>query len=251
MNLMLHCGCRDTPWDQLVQVPCPKPTDTHYPIPHHELYSMVREVMPEFGLDVVESQHGIDKFGSRYFGLMKLHSEADDWSPVLGLRNSHDKTMSAGLVLGIDVTVCDNLSFYGDLMRFDRKHTKNIERDITGKIMETLLRTTEQKKRQERRVEIYQGTKMPDRKAHHFVVKALDAGAVLPRRVPAVLEEWRKPRYEAFEARTAWSLFNAFTEAMKGAGQIGTHVGRTGRLHRVFDEELKVNQLIGDISLAE
>ena len=84
MNLMLHCGCRDTAWDQLVQVPCPKPTDTHYPIPHHELYSMVREVMPEFGLDVVESQHGTDKFGSRYFGLMKLHSPADDWSPGLG-----------------------------------------------------------------------------------------------------------------------------------------------------------------------
>jgi hypothetical protein len=232
-------------------MPCPKATDTHYPIPHHELYSMVREVMPEFGLDVVEAQHGTDKFGSRYFGLMKLHSSVTDWSPVLGLRNSHDKSLSAGLVLGIDVTVCDNLSFYGDMMRFDRKHTRHIERDLTGKIMETLLKTTEEKKRMEKRVEIYQGTKMPDRKAHHFIIRALDVGAVLAGKVPTVLEEWRKPRYEAFEARTAWSLFNAFTESMKGAGQISTHVGRSGRLHRVFDEELNVDQLLGDISLAE
>jgi hypothetical protein len=232
-------------------MPCPKATDTHYPIPHHELYSMVREVMPEFGLDVVEAQHGTDKFGSRYFGLMKLHSSVTDWSPVLGLRNSHDKSLSAGLVLGIDVTVCDNLSFYGDMMRFDRKHTRHIERDLTGKIMETLLKTTEEKKRMEKRVEIYQGTKMPDRKAHHFIIRALDVGAVLAGKVPTVLEEWRKPRYEAFEARTAWSLFNAFTESMKGAGQISTHVGRSGRLHRVFDEELNVDQLLGEISLAE
>jgi hypothetical protein len=207
--------------------------------------------MPEFGLDVVEAQHGTDKFGSRYFGLMKLHSSVTDWSPVLGLRNSHDKSLSAGLVLGIDVTVCDNLSFYGDMMRFDRKHTRHIERDLTGKIMETLLKTTEEKKRMEKRVEIYQGTKMPDRKAHHFIIRALDVGAVLAGKVPTVLEEWRKPRYEAFEARTAWSLFNAFTESMKGAGQISTHVGRSGRLHRVFDEELNVDQLLGEISLAE
>ena len=34
--------------------------------------------------------------------------------------------------------------------------------------------------------------------------------------VPKVLGDWRKPRHEAFEPRTAWSLFNCFTETMKG-----------------------------------
>ena len=34
--------------------------------------------------------------------------------------------------------------------------------------------------------------------------------------VPKVLTDWRTPRHEAFEPRTAWSLFNCFTEIMKG-----------------------------------
>ena len=37
-----------------------------------------------------------------------------DYSLVLGLRNSHDKTFPASLALGSQVLVCDNLSFFGE-----------------------------------------------------------------------------------------------------------------------------------------
>ena len=83
-----------------------------------------------------------------------------------------------------------------------------------------------------------------------MVVKALDGGATLPRRLPQVLDEWRKPRHQEFEPRTAWSLFNAFTESMKSAGDIGTHVGRTSRLHRVFDEELKTDKYLDEVAFS-
>jgi hypothetical protein len=35
--------------------------------------------------------------------------------------------------------------------------------------------------------------------------------------MPKVLADWRKPRHEEFEPRTAWSLFNCFTETLKDA----------------------------------
>ena len=45
-------------------------------------------------------------------------------------------------------------------------------------------------------------------------------------RLPAVLREWREPRHPEFrEGRTAWRLFNAFTEALKGIGSAFTPRG--------------------------
>ena len=49
-----------------------------------------------------------------------------------------------------------------------------------------------------------------------------------------VLREWHTPRHEEFQPRTAWSLFNAFTEARK---QVNPHTAICSgeALHRVFD----------------
>ena len=52
--------------------------------------------------------------------------------------------------------------------------------------------------------------------------------------IPAIVKEWREPRYpEAFSDRTAWSLFNAFTETLKG--NLTELPKRTQALHSLFD----------------
>ena len=58
---------------------------------------------------------------------------------------------------------------------------------------------------------------IPDEKAHDLVVKALDAKVIGTDLIPAVLTEWRTPRHPEFTpgGKTAWRLFNAFTEAFK------------------------------------
>ena len=50
-----------------------------------------------------------------------------------------------------------------------------------------------------------------------------------------VLGDWRKPRHEDFEPRTAWSLFNCFTETMKGLS-IFNLAPRTQALHGLLDQ---------------
>tara|TARA_Y100000588_G_scaffold157983_1_gene171924 strand:- start:363 stop:1118 length:756 start_codon:yes stop_codon:yes gene_type:complete len=250
MNMMLHCGAKDTPWDALVDVPTPEPTRSHRPVPHHVLFNMVKEVMREAGLEVTEEQHGTTKGGARYFGMMQLHSGLLDWAPVVGLRNSHDKSLCAGLVFGLSVFVCDNLAFYGDLFRLDRKHTSKIMDDLKERIKAVIRRTDQHNKRMELTVGHYKRKGMSNRRAHHMIVKCLDGGAILPRSVPHILEEWRKPRHDEFKPRNAWSLFNAITETMKGAGEIGTHINRTSRLHNVFDKELKTRKVVQEVSFS-
>jgi hypothetical protein len=45
---------------------------------------------------------------------------------------------------------------------------------------------------------------------------SLDAQIITCSQLTRVLADWRKPRHEAFEPRTAWSLFNCFTGTLKG-----------------------------------
>ena len=63
----------------------------------------------------------------------------------------------------------------------------------------------------------YRTHALTDKDAHDLIIRSTDVGACSNRLVPAVLNEWRQPRYDAFHERNVWSLFNAFTEAFKEA----------------------------------
>lgn len=47
---------------------------------------------------------------------------------------------------------------------------------------------------------------------------AVKGNIVSASRLPKVIEAWGEPKHEEFRPRTAWSLFNAFTEVQKGSG---------------------------------
>jgi hypothetical protein len=58
-------------------------------------------------------------------------------------------------------------------------------------------------------------------------------------RLPKVIEAWEEPRHEEFAPRTAWSLFNAFTEVQKSAPPRAQMEG-TLRLSSLFRKELQL-----------
>ncbi|HPT26859.1 MAG TPA: DUF932 domain-containing protein [Bryobacteraceae bacterium] len=217
-NLILHCGAAEVPRKALATVPTPAPTETWRPIPHEEYIRQVEWELPRYGLDIVHEAHALTHDSSRYFGLIQVQNgcNSPDYSWVLGLRNSHDKTLTAGLVAGSSVFVCDNLSFSGEVY-ISRKHTSYILEDLPGLIGNALGRLLLLFRAQDQRVERYRATRLSDADAHDLTIQALDKGVVCASKIPALLHEWREPRYEDFEPRTVWSFFNATTEVLKGA----------------------------------
>ena len=84
------------------------------------------------------------------------------------------------------------------------------------------------------RIAHYKAVPLTDESAHDLVIRALDAQIVGPSRIANVVKEWREPSHEEFEPRTAWSLFNAFTEALKSYAPTG-RFRRSQPLHGLFD----------------
>jgi hypothetical protein len=237
-NLILHCGASQVERAEVENVPTPDATDTWTPIPHTALIERVEDTLKSDGLTIVNQTHAMTKGGLRYFGLMQVANgqNSEDYCWVLGLRNSHDKSYPAGLVVGASVFVCDNLSFSGEI-RMTRKHTVHIMRDMPGLVQRSIGQLMSRWHDQDVRIEAYKNFELSDMQAHDMIVRAIDARAATSTQVPPLLQEWRHPEHEAFAPRTAWSLFNSFTQVMKGLN-LNELSSRTQRLHGLFDMQV-------------
>ncbi len=235
MNLCLHTGARSVSREAVIDVPTPTPTATWVPVPHDRLLTSVEQALGGAGLHVVSQAHGITREGARYFGLLQVANGQNDadFGLIVGLRNSHDQSFPAGLVIGANVFVCDNLSFSGEV-RLARRHTVHIGRDLPQLVNRAVGRLQDLRTRQSERFGAYRQREFSDSQAHDLVIRALDNRVVPVTKVPLVLKEWRTPRHPEFrDGKTAWRLFNAFTEAVKG--NLDELPRRTQALHGLMD----------------
>ncbi len=241
LNLYTMCGSSKCTRDAVVQTMTPANTKTHYPIPHSELIDEVEASLEAAGLHTVEEAHALSPDGQRYFGMMQLEFEDEemDFKTILGLRNSHDKTFSAGLVLGSRVLVCDNLCFSGEI-KVQRKHTRTISESLPQLVWDAIGKVSGVRETQMKRIEAYKGYEINDAYAHDIIIQGLDHGAITSTKIPHVLKEWRDPRHEDFKPRTLWSLMNAFTEVLRPGDTSGQAIfslpKKTQALHFVLGQ---------------
>lgn len=235
-QLVLHQGAQEVTFDQLQELRTPSPTATWTPVPHATLVKLARRYLGEQGFFITNQKLSSYRHGDRFFGLMELASmnSERDYCLMVGIRNSHDRSFPAGLVVGTRVFVCDNLAFNGEVKLY-RKHTRFIERDLPGLMCEAVGRVGHLRVRQDARVQCYKKASLTDTTVHDLVIRACDARVIPNQRIPDVLAQWRTPAHEDFKQPTVWSLCNAFTEVLKA----GSHLAlpdRTTKLYGLLDQ---------------
>lgn len=243
LNLCLHAGASKASLEQVTNTFTPPSKDRWVPIPHIDLYTQVTRALGNLNMRVVEEQHALTRDGQRYFGLLQVEradTTAGEYGYVLGLRNAHDKGFSAGLVVGSGVFVCDNLAFSGEI-KLARKHTTNIRRDLPVLTGAAVGRLHDKWTDLGRRFDTYKTTELVDAQANDFIIRALEMGACTGQQIPHIVTEWKTPRHDEFskDGKTAWRLFNAFTEAYKDSG-LFVMPKRTAALHTLMDAQCGV-----------
>ena len=237
LNLCLHCGGRHVDRAMIEQAATPAASRTWVPVPHHRLLEQVETTIEGSGFSIVNQAHALWNEGLRYFGLLEIaNGEAhQDYSLVLGLRNSHDKSFPASIALGNSVFICDNLAFSGEVT-IARRHTRFIERDLPRVVHTAVGRLADLRGEQDERIAAYKETELDELRVHDLVVRAIDASVLPVTQLPNVLAEWRQPRHPEFceGGKTAWRLLNAFTESWKGRN-LATLPRRSQALHGLLD----------------
>ena len=224
---------------RLCQIPTPKPTLSWCPLPHSRLMDSVEGQLEKRGYRVHDSTCLLTHGGNRFLGTVSISNRENlGYRRMIGARNSHDKSLAAGLVAGARVTVCSNGWFFGDEIALSRKHTSRLFEDLDERIEAGFSRIFEEWERNDLRVMNYREKQLDDKEAHDLVIRSVDAEALAPSAIPKVLREWREPWHSEFVPRNAWSLFNGFTEILKGKPHL--LADRTRTLHGVFDEALGI-----------
>lgn len=236
MGLILHCGSKLATLDQVAAVPTPSPKEGWFPIPHVSLVEAVLDqVMPNFR--VLDVQHALNRVGAHYFGFLEVRG-AEDYSTVIGIRNSHDKSWAASLVVGSLVTICDNLSFSGEV-KVGRKHTRFIERDLPKLITIALGRLGEHRNLMSRRINAYKEYRFGAAQADRFLLNTVRTRVLPGQVVIQALDLWDHPDRQAYDGDepSGWRMFNALTEVLKGRGGFPLPA-RTQGLHGLMDMEV-------------
>jgi len=199
--------------NEVALVPTPKATESWHPLPHAEVIDAVTDVVKAHDWQILDEQYGLARDGQRLFGVMRINrTSSPEWSRCIGIRNSHDRSLSVGLAAGISVMCCSNLAF-GGTMVLKRRHTSRLElNDLVVTAVDELemeflnLETvTEDMKVQYLK---------PD-EARVAIVRAAEIGAVNSCDIVPIFKEFQNPCHEEFAEPTRWSLLNAFTEYSK------------------------------------
>ena len=99
-STLIGYGGRTIGREELMLVPTPPATETHRPIPHHEIVQALIETLGFRHIGVVHDEYAVSLDGMKMFGVLDLATEMSGCRFSIGLRNSHDKSMRLAMTCG-------------------------------------------------------------------------------------------------------------------------------------------------------
>lgn len=214
-TLVLHRGAKLVTEDELKDFKAPPPEGRWYPISHSRVLETVRGTLTEAGYEIRNTRLGVTPDGNRFFGTLDLGTAiVSGISLAVGIRNSCDKSFPIGFCAGSRCFVCDNLSFKAELL-VRKRHTINGEKRFVTAIASAVTSLNSFRASEAERIKRLLHQEMTADQADALILRSFEKGIIGARELPRVLHEWRNPSHEEFQPRTAWSLLNAYTSALR------------------------------------
>lgn len=246
-NMMLHCGGKVATFDDIKSVALPRATDTYVPVSHEDFAFNVAKVCSDLLHDYepVSQQYalahgnidGQRHEGARMFGIhtFKPKNNPNGIGLAAAMRNSYDKSMKLGLAIGARVFVCDNLALSGSVATLSLLHTGNVLQRLEEQVVLAVNKSRDGFIEVQKDAEEMKQVRVGDDSAFRFLGLAFGREALTPTQLTTTVRSWKNDKYmQGFgEKRTAWSLYNAGTEALKGV-----------RIQKVMEKHIGWHRLV-------
>ena len=219
--------------EEVLAVKTPEPTKTYTPVDYGDFIDLVKNRAAVAGMVIERESWGLSRGGNQMFGVMRMKGESDTHGLSIGMRSSHDFSLSACLAAGAGVFVCDNLCFSGDNCTFMRKHTKNVWLDLNIQIEQALESAEGQYDELSRELTAMKDIPVKIDRGFELIGLAQGHKILRPQQATVAMRDWEEPRHLEFSERNLYSLYNCFTEGLK-KGPAGTTLGRHTAAHAWF-----------------
>jgi hypothetical protein len=94
-STLIGYGGRTIGREELTLAPTPAATETHRPVPHHEIVQALVETLGFRHIGVVHDEYAVSPDGMKAVGVLDLATEMEGCRFSIGLRNSHDMAWSS------------------------------------------------------------------------------------------------------------------------------------------------------------
>jgi len=241
-NLMLHAGGEELSLDELKKLPTPPATNSFTPISHYDFVALIQDtsdkVLTPQGYHLDNVKVATVKDHMRLFGTMTFQKDRGDMKLAIGFRQALDKSMAAGIALGGNVTICDNMMIVGQEVVV-RKHTGDIHGKLRDKIVLTLFDVDSVWNGIQEDHQKMVNVRMSDDAAFSHYGRAFGHGLLGPRHFTDCIDEWKKPKFDHGE-NTLWKWYNCGTQVFKNLPMHKT-MKKHRELHH-FSKEIATDQ---------
>ena len=237
-QLLTTCGSQRCSLEQLLTIPEPKKTKSYTPLNHYDfavnILTIASDLLKGYRFD--GDSYALSSDGQKMFGVItyrKINSQQNEELKVaIGLRNSYNKTMSAGLVLGSTVLVCDNLVFSGDI-KVMRKHSGvDMHEDLNDQIVTAIYKSQHNFQQIRHDVELMKQKPMNQHQKYEYIGMLTGEGVLSATQSTTAFKELWKPSHEEFQVDTLWAGYNCATEALKSS-PVDKIIQRHSELHKL------------------
>jgi hypothetical protein len=213
----------------------------HNPMGYGQFIDMVKLRFAEGGIDILKEEYVTAADGQRFFGTMRIGLdgfEYDGMDIIVGLRGSHDRSVSRGLCIGNRVMVCSNLQFDGNFGTFSRKQTLNAWDDVPAMIENVITALPVRAQQEAQRADLYKRCGLSHDVASGALAEIYRKGGLSSTQLGKAINQWHEPAHEehAEDGFSAWRLINACTEAVKPAPGKGISMETIAQRTRVQRE---------------
>jgi hypothetical protein len=197
----------------------PEDTATHHPVPYVELANQVVEVAKTMivphGYELTGDNYEVREDGSQMFGtLVWSDGSRTDMGLAVGIRNSYDKSIAAGLCMGASVFVCSNMMFNGDITVM-RKNTGDSIEDMRKSILLAMYDCQSLYGDITHRLDAYKEIQLNTAKVEHVFGRAFCQKILAPQQLTEAWREWNAPTHEELGGNTVFSLYQAMNTPLK------------------------------------
>lgn len=221
--------------EELCLLPIPEETNTYTPISHKEIIESIKEQLDKKGFSIRTSNYKSDASGQKLIGLYGIEHSDSELNLMMGFRNSYDKTMSAGIVLGAQVIVCENGMISGDI-RVVRKHSGEANIIINTGILESINRFEEEFRTMQTDRDLMKDITLNiQQKAEALGRMYIEKGIISQTQLGAIKNEFSDSK--DFRDNTLWSFYNNITESLKSEHP-STYIEKHIKLHHFIKDNM-------------
>jgi len=213
-QLLSHVDTDLVTREQLALVETPDVTRSFKPIPHLELVETLEQALRQNHITIRKEQFALRRDGSTLFGVLQLaYQDTEDGGAAMGLRTANNRTMSIQICAGLQVFICDNMVFRGDLIALNRKHTSGLH--LRTELNHAVLKFQDHFGRLTGEIGNLKERNLSDTDAKAIIHDVFVQGIMPIRLLPEASNLYFEPFVDEFRPRNAWSLHNAFTAVAK------------------------------------